>query len=218
MATRDQLPEPWRSALEPKGVTTKRGLATRVGVSPQTAKRLIDGMGRPSPETVAAVADALFNGDRDKVWSLAGLAHTDHGDFQLPAEASLLDPEQREAVLAVVRAMLPASARHLSPSATAESKAERRARTEPTVAAVTAAQRTHLQAVESPAAREVMQNSVDAALNQDGHIDIKLPGRRKAEAARTTERLSRKQRAQRADAAVDEDVNQDTDPSDLGER
>lgn len=138
MPTRDPLPEPWRSALEPKGVTTKRGLATKTGIAPQTAKRLIDGMGRPSVETVAAVADALFNGDRDRVWALAGYQHADRGDWQLPPEASLLNDEQRAAVIAVVRAMLPASARHLT---VVEDKAARRARTESTVEGVREARR-----------------------------------------------------------------------------
>ncbi|MCW2843897.1 MAG: family transcriptional regulator [Nocardioides sp.] len=109
--SREPLPEPWRSALEPKGIESKRGLASRVGISPQTAKRLIDGIGSPSAETVARVADELFGGDRVRVWELAGIAREDHGDWALPPEASQLDPDQRAAVLAVVRAMLPPDAR-----------------------------------------------------------------------------------------------------------
>lgn len=105
--SRDPLPEPWRSELEIKGIHSKRGLATKAGISPQTAKRLIDGEGSPSHATVAAVADAIFDGNRDRVWELAGFERQDHGDWSLPPEASLLDPEQRAAVLAVVRAMLP---------------------------------------------------------------------------------------------------------------
>jgi hypothetical protein len=105
--SRDPLPEPWRSELEIKGIHSKRGLATKAGISPQTAKRLIDGEGSPSHATVAAVADAIFGGNRDRVWELAGFERQDHGDWSLPPEASLLDPEQRAAVLAVVRAMLP---------------------------------------------------------------------------------------------------------------
>lgn len=109
--SRDPLPEPWRSELEIKGISSKRGLATKAGISPQTAKRLIDGEGSPSHATVAAVADALFDGDRERVWRLAGFDRQDHGDWTLPPEASLLDPDQRAAVLAVVRAMLPAEQR-----------------------------------------------------------------------------------------------------------
>lgn len=111
LVSRNELPEPWRSALEPKGVHSKRGLATKVGIAPQTAKRLIDGEGSPSQSTVAAVADSLFNGDRTRVWELAGYGRRDYGDWQLPPEASQLGPEQRAAVLAVVRAMLPPDAR-----------------------------------------------------------------------------------------------------------
>jgi hypothetical protein len=110
--SREPLPEPWRSALEPTGIESKRGLASRVGISPQTAKRLIDGIGNPSAETVARVADELFDGDRARVWELAGIAREDHGDWVLPPEASQLDADQRAAVLAVVRAMLPADVRH----------------------------------------------------------------------------------------------------------
>lgn len=109
--SREPLPEPWRSVLEIKGISSKRGLATRAGISPQTAKRLVDGDGQPSPETVAAVADAVFDGDRTKVWELAGTQRQDYGEWKLPPEASQLDPEQRKAVLAVVRAMLPPEAR-----------------------------------------------------------------------------------------------------------
>jgi hypothetical protein len=113
--SREPLPEPWRSALEPKGIESKRGLASRVGISPQTAKRLIDGIGSPSAETVALVADELFNGDRARVWELAGIARQDHGDWVLPPEASQLDQDQRAAVLAVVRAMLPPEVRRHGP-------------------------------------------------------------------------------------------------------
>lgn len=101
------MPTPWRQPLEVKGITSKRGLAARAGISPATASRLIDGVGTPSVETVAAVADSVFDGDRDRVWALAGFDRRDSGDWTLPPEASLLDQEQRAAVLAVVRAMLP---------------------------------------------------------------------------------------------------------------
>lgn len=109
--SRDPLPEPWRSVLERRGIHSKRGLADKAGISPQTAKRLIDGIGRPSVETVQAVADTVFAGDRDYVWRLVGFDVQDHGEFVLPPEASLLDQEQRDAVLAVVRAMLPQDAK-----------------------------------------------------------------------------------------------------------
>lgn len=140
MSPRPPLPEPWRSALEPKGVTSKRGLATHAGISPQTASRLIDGVGRPAVETVAAVADALFAGQRDRVWALAGMTVQDHGSWDLPPEASLLDDTQRAAVMAVIRAMVPAEARHLSPTSDTDNKVQRRGETEPTVADVREAQ------------------------------------------------------------------------------
>lgn len=106
----ERLPEPWGTPLEVKGVTTIRGLARAADIGPMAASRLIKGQGT-SVETVNAVAKELFNGDRNRVWQLYGAGVKDHGDFRPPAEASLLTPEQRDAVNRVIRAMLPAEVR-----------------------------------------------------------------------------------------------------------
>jgi hypothetical protein len=103
----NELPGEWGELLGPKGIHSYRHIAARVGISAGTAHRLVTG-GATSADTVKQVADALFDGDRDLVWRLRGSRRRDHGDWTLPAEASLLTPAQREAVRAVVVAMVPA--------------------------------------------------------------------------------------------------------------
>lgn len=102
-----ELPEPWASELGPKGIHSYRALGRAADVGHETARRLVLG-GRTSVGTVNQVADTLFGGDRDKVWSLHGVNVNDHGDWSLPAEASLLTEKQREAIRAVIQAMTPA--------------------------------------------------------------------------------------------------------------
>lgn len=110
--SREQLPKPWQTAMERKGIDSIRGLAARAGISPQTAKRLIDGTGRPSYDTVVAVAKVLFDGQNSGVYELLRDPRQDHGPWELPQDVvSQLDEEQRAAVLAVARAMLPAEVR-----------------------------------------------------------------------------------------------------------
>lgn len=104
---RRTVPPKWLAAMEPKGISSGRQLATKSGVSPETIWRMFRGEGDTSPETVAAVADVLFGGDRNRVYELTGSARRDYGgSFELPPDASRLTPRQRDAVLAVVRSML----------------------------------------------------------------------------------------------------------------
>lgn len=104
-----ELPGEWGERLGPKGIHSYRDMATAVGdgVATATVYRLVVGSAT-SAATVNKVADALFDGDRDLVWRLRGSRRKDHGDWDLPAEASLLTEEQRAAVVAVVKAMVPA--------------------------------------------------------------------------------------------------------------
>lgn len=102
----NELPEPWAAALAPKGIHSYRDMGTAAGIAHETARRLVTG-GATSAATVNKVADKLFGGDRTKVWSLYGEPLGDHGPWELPPEASLLNDEQRRAVLAVIHAMVP---------------------------------------------------------------------------------------------------------------
>lgn len=101
-----ELPEPWATELAPKGIHSYRDMGARVGIAHETARRLMTG-GKTSAATVEKVAEKLFDGDRTKVWRLYGVAVQDYGPWELPPGASLLTPEQRDAVRAVVHAMLP---------------------------------------------------------------------------------------------------------------
>lgn len=101
-----ELPGRWGELLGPRGVHSYRDLEARTGIPKGTLHRLVTG-GATSAETVNRLADAIFDGDRDLVWRLRGSRLRDHGDWSLPAEASLLTEAQRAAVLAVIQAMVP---------------------------------------------------------------------------------------------------------------
>lgn len=114
-----ELPEPWGAELAPKGIHSYRDFGAAADISPETARRLCT-RGSTSSPTVQKVADALFDGDATKVWALYGKPLQDFGPWELPPEARLLDDEQRAAVLAVVRGMLPAEARRKGGDGNAE--------------------------------------------------------------------------------------------------
>lgn len=104
----NELPDPWGSELSSKGIHSYRQFAAAMGdgIGHETLRRLVTG-GKTSPSTVNKVADKLFGGDRTKVWQLYGINVEDHGDWTLPAEASLLSEQQRDAIKMVLKAMLP---------------------------------------------------------------------------------------------------------------
>lgn len=108
--SRGELPDHWAKALKARRIASIRGVATAAHISPMAASRLVKGEST-SAKTVRLVADALFAGDRNRVWELHGSTLRDHGDWQLPEEASLLDDDQRAAVVSIVRAMLPPDVR-----------------------------------------------------------------------------------------------------------
>lgn len=105
-----ELPEPWATALAPKGIHSYRDFGTAAGIAHETARRLCTG-GSTSAATVNKVAEALFAGDSTQVWALYGEPLEDFGPWVLPPEARLLTKEQREAVTAVVMAMVPKQAK-----------------------------------------------------------------------------------------------------------
>lgn len=98
----NELPGEWGRLLGPKGLHSYRDVEARTGISKGTVHRLMNG-GPTSHPTVNAIADALFDGDRDLVWSLRGEALSDHGDWQLPPESSLLNGDERRAVNQIIR-------------------------------------------------------------------------------------------------------------------
>jgi transcriptional regulator with XRE-family HTH domain len=100
------IPPQWLRVMEARGLSTIRRLAQAAGVSPQTIKRMVQGEGDTSERTIEAVADVLFEGDRNQVWRLLGEAPRDYTDWALPDEARLLTPKQRDAVRAVILSMV----------------------------------------------------------------------------------------------------------------
>lgn len=94
--------------MAPKGVHSYGDLAAAVNISKGTAYRLVTGQGSPTVETVQKVADYFFGGDLAVVYALRGSPRKGYGPWVPPAEAVLLTPKQREAVEAVIAAMVPA--------------------------------------------------------------------------------------------------------------
>lgn len=101
-----ELPDPWGEVLSEKGVHSYQDLAEKIGSSKSTAHRLVTG-GRTSVKTVQAIADAFFAGDMNRVFRLRGSNLKGYGPWTPPDEVVLLSPKQREAVEAVIAAMVP---------------------------------------------------------------------------------------------------------------
>jgi len=101
----DDVPAPWREAMEKAGTYSRRQLADKAGTGTSTVSDLIYGRKLTSEPTLQAVADALrLPVTTVRGWAAA--ARGEHKPFELPPEANRLGRRQREAVLAVVRAML----------------------------------------------------------------------------------------------------------------
>lgn len=97
-----ELPGEWGRLLGPKGLHSYRDVEAKTGISKGTIHRLMTG-GATSHATVNAIADALFDGDRDLVWRLRGESLSDFGDWNLPVESSLLNAEERAAINELIR-------------------------------------------------------------------------------------------------------------------
>ncbi len=97
-----------RDRMAQVGVDSARGLAARVGIAPQTAVRLLGGVGTPSEATLRLIADRL-PAPLPRLRRLAGLPGGDLGPFRLPDWADQLTGPQRDVVVGVARALLDAS-------------------------------------------------------------------------------------------------------------
>lgn len=93
------------------GVTTTiRGLAKRTGVPIATMHGILVSNATPQEQTLERIADGL-PAPLQLLRRLADLPAGEREPFVLPPEANQLDQRQREVVLAMVRALLDASAR-----------------------------------------------------------------------------------------------------------
>lgn len=105
MSPLDEIPQPWRDAMENAGAYSIRDLAAKTGTGPTTVSDLLHGRKLSSERTMQAVADALrLPATTIREWAAA--SRGEEKPFELPAEANRLTRRERDAVLAVVRAML----------------------------------------------------------------------------------------------------------------
>jgi transcriptional regulator with XRE-family HTH domain len=98
-------PEPWKSAMTAKAISSERDLARRTDIAPTTIGAMIRGTRRTSPSNLRKVADVL-GVDVEKVTAWAGQAIAALGPYEPPARSELLSPTQRQALNAVITAML----------------------------------------------------------------------------------------------------------------
>lgn len=98
-------PEDWAAAMERKGISSERHLAREVGVHQTTIGSMLRGTRATKPVTLRKVADVL-GVDIETVSRWAQQALTSHGPYEPPARTELLSPTQRQALNAVITAML----------------------------------------------------------------------------------------------------------------
>jgi hypothetical protein len=107
-----------QSCMKAVGIDSIRGLASRAGIAPETARSIF--MGRfPNERTLQKIADAL-PASLQRMRELTARPPGEREPFVLPPEADQLNERQRSVVLAVVHALLDASTAGLQPGHTTE--------------------------------------------------------------------------------------------------
>lgn len=106
---RRETPEPWASAmidqdLVDRGSPSLSALARASGVSVETVRRMVYGMGESGPTSVEAVAAALHVNVR-KVTEWVGQSRSVASAYVPPVEANLLSARQRKAVDELIRSI-----------------------------------------------------------------------------------------------------------------
>jgi transcriptional regulator with XRE-family HTH domain len=103
------VPEPWATAMRrahignPRnGVPSFRSLALKSNVAVQTIIDMLTGRTDPGTETLQAVADAL-RVDVRKVADWVGTSWAVAEPYEPPAQAHLLDQDERDAVSRIIR-------------------------------------------------------------------------------------------------------------------
>lgn len=102
----NEVPEPWATRMTERGFTRRDGgpnvsaLARAMGVSVETARRAVKGIGTPEPETVSALMDQLGSDVQD--WTGQTVAA---GPYMPPRESALLTGPQRDALTDLIRAI-----------------------------------------------------------------------------------------------------------------
>lgn len=99
--------------MDSKGIESARGLGRHIGVSPETARQLLNGETIPNETTLRKIADG-FGGSLPQLRRLTGHPEGERTPFVLPPEADQLNQRQREVILKMVWALLEASAGNLT--------------------------------------------------------------------------------------------------------
>jgi transcriptional regulator with XRE-family HTH domain len=103
MANRRETPQAWQALMEARRIGSARQLAERAGLSVTSVTAFLHGDRDAEDETAKQIADALAI-TVEKAWELRG--EVGRKPFTLPAVADRLTPRQRDAVRAIVLAMV----------------------------------------------------------------------------------------------------------------
>lgn len=117
-----ELPEPWKTAGERKGLTSIRAIARESGASVQTVAMIVAGKRRPTPATSARLAAALGT-DPATVDQWAGLPAGETSEPYIPPpESRRMTDRQRRAINEMIRVLVePAAAAEQLPAGSTKS-------------------------------------------------------------------------------------------------
>lgn len=102
----NELPEPWRTAGEQKGLTSLRAIARESGAAVETVRKVLAGHRKPSPATTEKLAAAL-GVSKSKINEWSGQRGSDIEEaYEPPAQAVRLTARQRKAVDEIIMAMV----------------------------------------------------------------------------------------------------------------
>lgn len=105
MSPLDDIPQPWREAMENAGTYSLRDLAARAGLGTSTVSDLIYGRKSTSERTMQAAADSLRL-PVTTIRSWAATARGEVGPYQPPAVANRLTERQRRAIDELIRSIV----------------------------------------------------------------------------------------------------------------
>ena len=103
MARRREVPEPWKTFMAQKGISSIRQLSQQSGVSAPAISRLMHKESRQEDDTIVRIADTLGL-DLAKAYDLAGVTAPEAKPYAPPAEAHRLNDRQRKAIDELIRA------------------------------------------------------------------------------------------------------------------
>lgn len=113
---RRPIPAHWAEHMDRRGIPSIRQLAQRAGMSQPPIEGVIYGDSKnPSERTLGAIAEALDIPLTDVYW-LAGKTVPLAEIWEPPAEANRLTPKQRDALDALIRAIVDPGERAAAPS------------------------------------------------------------------------------------------------------